>query len=55
MAMDTFSCKNSSGFSNVVQLKKLKLKGNDSLSLYASLSSFAYVKTRVLTDDSFQL
>ena len=55
MAMDTFSCKNSSGFSNVVQLKKLKLKGNDSLSLYASLSSFAYVKTRALTDDSFQL
>ena len=28
---------------------------NDSLSLYASLSSFAYVKTRALTDDSFQL
>ena len=55
MAMDTFSCKNSSGFSNFVQLKKLKLKGNDSLSLYASLSSFAYAKTRALTDDSFHL
>ena len=55
MAMDTFSCKNSSGFSNFVQLKKLKLKGNDSLNLYASLSSFAYMKTRALTDDSFQL
>ena len=52
IAMDTFSCKNSSGFSNFVQLK---LKGNDSLSLHASLSSFAYVKTRALTDDSFHL